>query len=65
MFLKIILLLIVGFILYKMFGGKFALPRSKDDSQTMVECDKCGAFVSQDEIKKIDDKFYCAECRSK
>ncbi|MEJ2437988.1 MAG: hypothetical protein P8Y35_08540 [Sulfurovaceae bacterium] len=36
MLLKIILFLIIGFALYKMFGGKFTLPRSKDDSKTMV-----------------------------
>ncbi len=65
MLLKVVLFLIVGFALYKMFGGKFTLPKTKDDSKTMVQCDGCGAFVSQDEIKKIDDKVYCSDCRSK
>ncbi len=65
MLLKIILFLIIGFALYKMFGGKFTLPRSKDDSKTMVQCDKCGAFVSEDETKVLDDKVYCSDCRRK
>ena len=63
--LKIILFLIIGFALYKMFGGKFTLPRSKDDSKTMVQCDECGAFVSEDETKVLDDKVYCSDCRRK
>lgn len=65
MLLKIILFLIIGFALYKMFGGKFTLPRSKDDSKTMVQCDECGAFVSEDETRVVDDKVYCSDCRRK
>ena len=68
MVLKIILILIVIYFLYRFLGGKFSLPKrensssSIDDENTLVECSKCGVYITQKESIKIENKIYCSDC---
>jgi len=67
MVLKLILIGVILYFLYRVFGGKFNLPKkeSRDedgDGNTLVECCKCSVFVSKKEATKKDGKFYCDEC---
>lgn len=68
MFLKIVLLLIILYLLYKAFGGSISLPKRKDkkeeaqDGDTLVECSKCGVYITKKEAKEKFGKFYCDEC---
>ncbi len=67
MFLKIVLLLIIIYLLYRVFGGSISLPKksSKKDEQdgdTLVECSKCGVYITKKEAKIKMGKYYCDEC---
>jgi len=33
----------------------------KDDEDIMVECEKCGTFVSSKEAVIVDGKYYCSK----
>ena len=38
-------------------------PKREDDSEIMVECSKCGIFISSKEAIIKDGKYYCSkEC---
>ncbi len=68
----IIKLLIVGVIVYAIYFVLFKKPaiqkknkQENIDSETMLECAKCGAYVSSEEAIIKDGKFYCSkECAS-
>lgn len=67
MILKLIIFAIVGLLLYKFLGGK--LPRlgrtnheKKLDNDTLVECSKCGTYVTMKESIIRNGKYYCEEC---
>ncbi len=68
----IIKLVIVALIVYAIYFVLFKKPaiqkKSKQeniDSETMLECAKCGAYVSSEEAIIKDGKFYCSkECAS-
>ncbi len=65
MILKIILLGAVIYFLYKAFGGEFKLPQKKvdkEDGDTLVECSKCGVFITKKEAIFKAGKYYCDEC---
>lgn len=70
MILKLIIFAIVGLFIYKLLGGqlpslgkKAGTPKRKDaEGDTMVECSKCGTFVSVEETTLINGKYYCDEC---
>ena len=61
MLFKILLLAaVVGAIYYFFIKKKPSIPK---DSETMVECEKCGTFVSNKEAIIKDGKYYCSkEC---
>jgi formamidopyrimidine-DNA glycosylase len=75
MFLKIILVIVILFILYRLLGGKVSLPSFKGDKKsqksqkreleanTLVECNRCGIYITKQEAIKKRDKFYCSECK--
>jgi uncharacterized protein len=72
MILKLIILAVVAYYIYKFFGGK--LPsfgnssnssESKKDVDTMVECEGCSTFISSSEAFIIKGKYYCDECANK
>ena len=69
----IIKLVVVALIVYTIYFMLFKKPSAKKrdqkkdviDSQTMLECKKCGAYVSADEAIIKDGQFYCSkECAS-
>jgi uncharacterized protein len=70
MIFKLIVFAAIGIFVYKLFGGqlpslgkKQMTPKSKKpDSDTLVECSKCGTFVSVEETTLIHGKYYCDEC---
>ncbi len=68
MLIKIILLLILIYLLYKAFGGELKLPQKKSsvdesDANTLVECCKCGVYITQKEAVKKGKCHYCQECK--
>ena len=70
MILKLLIFAIAGIAIYKFFGGKFpSLGRSanekKLDEDTLVECAKCGTYVTVKESIIVNAKYYCSdECAS-
>ena len=60
MLFKILLLVAVVAAVYYFFIKKKPLPK---ESETMVECSKCGTFVSNKEAIIKDGRYYCSkEC---
>ncbi len=67
MILKLILLIAIIYFLYKALGGSFSLPKkepkeSADDGNELVECSKCGVYITKKEAKIKFGKYYCDEC---
>ena len=70
MILKLIVFAAIGIFIYKLLGGqlpsipkKSSKPKTKQpDGDTMVECSKCGTYVSIKEATLINGKYYCSEC---
>jgi len=72
MILKLLILAVVGVMVYRFFGGKVPIldtqkkPKVKADKkekeETMVECTKCGTYVTIKESILISGKYYCDEC---
>ena len=72
----ILRILAIGFILYavyRLFGGKISLPKmgagekseknDPEDDDTLIECVKCGTYVTKKEAIEYRGKFYCSkEC---
>jgi uncharacterized protein len=71
MILKLIILAVVAYYVYKFFGGKLpsfensSSSDSKKDVDTMVECEGCSTFISSSEAFIIKGKYYCDECANK
>ncbi len=67
MLLKVIAVVLVGFIIYLLFFKNRRVDgvKKKDNliSDEMVECPSCKTFVSQKEAILSSGKFYCSkEC---
>jgi len=67
MFLKIVLLLIIIYLIYRAFGGSISLPKKEakkdvEDGDTLVECCECGVYITKKEAKIKMGKYYCDEC---
>lgn len=68
MILRLILLLLFLFFLYRLFGGKMpSLRKSKEEKRieenTLVECNTCHTFVTVKESFISNGKYYCSkEC---
>ncbi len=68
MFLKLIILAAAGYFIYtKILGGKTptfkkSKAEKKLDADTLVECEKCGTYVTLKESILIHGKYYCDEC---
>ncbi len=70
MILKLIILAVAGYYIYKFFGGKLpsigkSPEEKKLDEDTLVECEKCGTYVTLKECIIIQGKYYCDECAKK
>ncbi len=68
MILKLIIFAVVAVLIYKFFGGKFPslsqnAAEKKLNEDTLVECEKCGTYVTVKESIIINGKYYCSkEC---
>ncbi len=69
MILKLLIFAIVGLLIYRFFGGKLpsigkSTSEKKLDDDTLVECEKCGTYVTVKESIIVHGKYYCShECR--
>ncbi|MDR1008134.1 MAG: hypothetical protein LBL65_06180 [Campylobacteraceae bacterium] len=59
--LKIIIILIAVFIVIYLLFFK-SKSRAVDGAELMVECGKCGIFVSEKEALMKEGKYFCREC---
>ena len=76
MLLKLILLGVVLYAVYKLMGGKLpemggrkkdTIPKGENkkkiEEDTLVECEKCGTYVTHKESIIVKGKIYCSkEC---
>jgi uncharacterized protein len=68
MFLKLLLVAIILYFIYRAFGGKISIPKKSTNKEkeieenTLVECSKCGVYITYKEAIKKDGKIYCNEC---
>jgi len=61
---KLILLAVVLYGVYFIFFRKPSKSKKSienEDSETVVECKKCGVYISANEILQKDGKNYCSE----
>ena len=75
MIVKLIVFAVIALMLYKWLGGTVAIPKPKTKPKAgnkpsakdaeMVECDKCGVYVSIEETTLISGKYVCEECMRK
>ncbi len=76
MLLKIILFGLILFVVYRLFGGRLPTfggqrnetlskeEKRKIDQDTLVECAKCGTYVTYKESIARGEKIYCSkECQ--
>jgi len=64
--LKLIILGVIGFVIYKMFFTKKVdnfSNSSKEDENDLVECSNCHTFVPKDECKWTKDGCLCKDCQ--
>ena len=63
--LKLLLLLIVGYIIYKIFWQKTPLtnPTAEYDKNDLIECSKCHTFVPKDECETTIYGCLCRDCQ--
>ncbi|SFV70639.1 hypothetical protein MNB_SV-3-429 [hydrothermal vent metagenome] len=68
MILKLLIFAIIGVWIYKLLGGKLPTvgktPQEKSiEEDTLVECEKCGTYVTVKESMIVQGKYYCSkEC---
>lgn len=67
MLLKIILVLVVIYVVYKFFIKKKPLEKKSDKNEKqpndLVECAKCGVYCELNEAILSNGKYYCSnEC---
>ena len=72
MILKLLIFAIIAVMIYRFFGGQLpSMPKAKSKEQkkieedTLVECSKCGTYVTTKESTIIHGKYYCDECAGK
>ena len=64
--LKLILLIAVGYIIYKVFWNKKVTikPNNSDfDENDLIECSKCHTFVPKNECKFTNNGCICKDCQ--
>ncbi len=64
--LKLLIFVIAGLAIYKLFGGKFpSLAKKRNekklDADTLIECAKCGTYVTIKESIIVNGKYYCSD----
>ncbi len=64
MLFKLLTLAVIGFLIYWFVIRKFLNKKGDDKSiEMMVECSKCGVFISNNEAIVSNGKYFCSrEC---
>ncbi len=69
MFLKLLLFVVIGILIYRALGGNVPIFDSEKNSEetsagdTLVECATCGTYVTVKESIVVKGKHYCSkEC---
>lgn len=68
MILKLIIVAIIGFVIYKLLGGKLLqIPKSsadkEKDDEALVECTTCHTYATAKDSIIASGKYYCSkEC---
>jgi len=63
MLVKFALIVIALVLLYYTLKGKFGAKRSPK-TQDFVQCEECGVFADKSEMKIVEGKFICKECKN-
>jgi len=66
--LKLIILIVIGYIIYKIFFNKEITSHShrnenENDNNELVECSNCHTFVPKNECKWTNNGCLCKECQ--
>jgi len=66
MIFKLLVFAALGVIIYKFLGGKLptwgkTAQEKKLDEDTLVECEKCGTYVTVKESFIVHGKYYCSK----
>ena len=62
--LKLIILIIIGYVIYKLFWQKEEIIKNDNyDDNDLVECSKCHTFVPKSECKFTQNGCLCKDCR--
>ncbi len=62
--IKLIFLAVVLYGVYFIFFRKPNIAKKNseiEDTQTVIECDKCGVYISSEEIINKNNKHYCSD----
>ena len=57
---KLIIIILIGIVIY-FFFIKTKQVKEKSDGE-FIQCDKCGTFVLQSEMKEKNNKLLCKDC---
>ncbi len=62
---KLIILIAIGFFIYKVFFNKNEIvPTKNDDNENdLVECKNCHTFVPKSECKWVNGGCLCKDCQ--
>jgi len=63
--LKLILLIIVGYVIYKLFWNKKTITKENTayDENDLIECSNCHTFVPKNECKFTSRGCLCKDCQ--
>jgi len=63
--LKLILLIAVGYIIYKLFWTKKPITNTQNelDENDLIECSNCHTFVPKNECKFTSTGCICKDCQ--
>jgi len=63
--LKLIILGIIGYVIYKMFFNQKITPTPTNDSDDneLIECSNCHTFVPKSECRWNNNRCLCKECQ--
>ena len=68
MFLKLLVLAVIGVVIYRALGGKVPLLDKKEKTSqdtltddTLVECAACGTYVTVKGSIIVGKKYYCSK----
>ena len=63
--MKLILLIGIGYVIYKLFWNKKPIINAQNDldENDLIECSNCHTFVSKNECKFTTNGCLCKDCQ--